>query len=854
METTVFSLAMSNIVFKGYPNRLVCLRLLAVFSVIGCLFFATLSAQNIHGTVKDQDGNPMPFVMVYKQKSTIGTTTNYEGQYSLKLDPGKHIVEYRFIGYETVVDTIVLSDHQSYKRNVKLQQKTVVLQEVEIKETEDPAVGMMKKAIALKEKNSFQGDSGQYEAFTKAIIRYSDITFPKKIFGVDLGFADEKAIDSLKNELKENDGIVYMMESQSVFSWQKPNHTKEEIFASRQSGDTSRYSALFSQLSNINFYDNHVQIAASSKKFASPLSDNAFLYYRFFLIDSVQDPSNGKIYQIKIVPKNTSANVFFGYLYLVDSLWNIKDIDVRIAHTNKIPWIDSINIRQSYIRLDDNVWIMGQTNTEHYLKISIFGINMFLRGTMIVYRQNFNLKPLFPKNFFSNEILRIDKDANKKDSVFGKQSPIVETSFERKHYRDADSIFRRYNHPDTIRKKDKMNNRFQFSDLLYGYTYKNRISQMQYHISSPLSAISFNTVQGWTPTMSFDFQKQYPSRRHWSTVSKLQYGFSDKTLRFQTSGSWTHSPDDLGYLYWSSGWNNATQYQEGAISDISNFFQSLFFMHNRKKIYGKTWLSVGHSMEICNGVIFSADLSYEHRKALVNHSDFRIIKSWKREYTSNDPRRPFGNDYPAFEEHDAFIANMSIQWTPFQKYAMLPHKERILSPYPVVSLSYRKALPRVFAAKEDFDFLESKISYTIPMGILGSVATIVKGGLFLKKPQQFIDYKHYKGNRSVLFSGSVDKFRALPLYDFSTTNAFMELHFRLNSNRWLFSKLPLVKQTKWVDEWELHALVNHQGHPYIEGTVGVSNIKNILGLCFSMGMQYEMAPVYRVTLSIQNRM
>lgn len=845
---------MNEVFLKEVSNRPLYLLSLVVFFAIGCGFHINLSAQSIYGTVKDQDGKPLPFTMVYKQRSTIGTTTNYEGKYSLKLSPGKHIIEFRFIGYETIVDTIVLSNNQSQKHNVELQQKTVFLQEVEIKETEDPAVGMIKKAVALKDKNRSPGNSGQYEAFTKAILRYSDITLPKKLFGVEISLKDKKEIDSLKNKFKENDGIVYMMESQSVFSWQKPNHTKEEILASRQSGDSSKYSALFSQISNIDFYDNNVQITASSKKFVSPISDNAFLYYRFFLIDSVQDPSGEKVYQIKIVPKNPSANVFFGHIYLVDSLWNIKDIDVRIAHTNKIPWIDSINIRQNYIRMENNIWVMGQTGTEHFLKISIFGIHIFLKGNMIVYRQKFNLNPSFPKNFFSNEILRIDKDANKRDSVFQKQSPIVETSFERKHYQDADSIFKQHYHPDTIRKQDRINNRFQLRHLLYGYTYMNRISQMQCDIGSPLSEIDFNTVQGWTVATTFSIQKQYLSRNKWITTSQLQYGFSDKTLRFHTFGSWTHNPDDLGTLYWSSGWNSATQYQEGAISDISNNIQTLFFTHNRKKIYGKTWLTVGHSMEICNGIVLSADLSYEHRQALVNHSNFHIIKFRERVYTSNNPQLPFGNDLPAFEEHDAFIINMGIRWTPFQKYAMLPHKERMPSPYPVMSLNYRKGIPQVFAAKDAFDFLESKISYTIPMGVLGSVATIVKGGIFLKKPQQFIDYKHYKGNRSVLFIGEVDKFRALPLYDFSTSNAFSEMHFRLNSTRWLFSKLPLIKQTKWVEEWELHTLVNYQGHPYIEGTVGVSNIKNILELSFSMGVQYEMAPVYRVTLSLQNRM
>lgn len=831
---------------------LICFLLVLLIGNRGFVFH--LSAQNIHGTIKDQDGIPLPFVMVYKQKSTIGTITNHNGEYSLKSDHGKHIIEYRLIGYEPVFDTIVLSPGQSCKHNVTLHAKASLLQEVEIMETEDPAVTMIKKAIALKPKNRVRPPEGQYESFSKAILRYSDVTLSEKKFGFPLGLGNQVALDSLQNELKRNDGIVYMMESQTVFSWKDPKHTKEEIFASRQSGDSTKYGRLFSQIANIDFYDNNVRLPGSSKKFVSPLSDNAFSHYRFFLIDSVQDPSFGKIYQIKMVPKNPSANIFFGHLYLVDSFWNLKDLDVRIAHTNKIPWTDSIHIKQSYILSNDSTWMMGQTHTEHFLKISLFGINIRLRGSMIVHRQKFNFAPSFPEKFFDNEILRIHKTANNRDSAFWKQSPIVETSFERKHYQETDSLFKQYNHPDTIRKEDKENNRFRLSDLLYGYSHNNRISKTRWHVGFPWSNINFNTVQGWTVATKFSLDKTYPSRQQFTTTARLQYGFSDQTLRFQTFGSWNHTPDNLGTLFWSSGWNEAVQYQEGAISGISNFVQTLFFIHNRKKIYGKTWFSLGHSIEISNGVVFSAHVSYEHRKALVNHSNYRIVKSWKRDYMTNNPRSPHGANVPAFEDHDAFIANLDVQWTPGQKYAMLPHKERIPSPYPIVSLLYKKAIPHIWAARQTFDFLESKITYTIPLGIWGSMATVAKGGVFLKKPQHFIDYKHYKGNRSVLFSGDVDKFRALPLYDFSTTNAFMELHLRLNSNRRLFSILPLLKQTQWVEEWELHTLINHRGHPYIEGTFGVSNIKNIIGLHFSMGMQYEMAPVYRVTLSFQTRM
>ena len=55
------------------------------------------------GNVKDKEFNDvLPFANVLIKGTTMGTTTDFEGNYAFKLDPGTYTVVFSFIGYETL--------------------------------------------------------------------------------------------------------------------------------------------------------------------------------------------------------------------------------------------------------------------------------------------------------------------------------------------------------------------------------------------------------------------------------------------------------------------------------------------------------------------------------------------------------------------------------------------------------------------------------------------------------------------------------------------------------------------------------------------------------------------------------
>ena len=74
------------------------------------------NAQKLIGKITDQDKKPLPYSSIYKVDSWIGATSNKDGYYSLNLEEGRHIIEFRLIGYKTKRDTIYIRS----KRRMKL--------------------------------------------------------------------------------------------------------------------------------------------------------------------------------------------------------------------------------------------------------------------------------------------------------------------------------------------------------------------------------------------------------------------------------------------------------------------------------------------------------------------------------------------------------------------------------------------------------------------------------------------------------------------------------------------------------------------------------------------------------------
>ena len=121
-----------------------------------------LVAQNkgtLKGLLTDKETNnePLPFANVIIKGTTIGTTTDFDGNYTLSVVEGNHIVVFSFLGYKTIEKSIIIKAGEVVTINQLMSaEEGVSLDEIIVKssssrETVSALLLEQKKAVIIKE-------------------------------------------------------------------------------------------------------------------------------------------------------------------------------------------------------------------------------------------------------------------------------------------------------------------------------------------------------------------------------------------------------------------------------------------------------------------------------------------------------------------------------------------------------------------------------------------------------------------------------------------------------------------------------------------------------------------------------
>ncbi len=111
------------------------------------LMSCCVSAQSylVNGKVIDATTKmPLVAASVFAQNTTIGTATNNEGSFVLRVPNGGYDLVITFTGYETVTKRITAGDTSNNSINVEMKQKEKALEEVSIKSSSEVKDGLVK--------------------------------------------------------------------------------------------------------------------------------------------------------------------------------------------------------------------------------------------------------------------------------------------------------------------------------------------------------------------------------------------------------------------------------------------------------------------------------------------------------------------------------------------------------------------------------------------------------------------------------------------------------------------------------------------------------------------------------------
>jgi len=786
-------------------------------------------AQNylVSGTITDNTGEAVPFANVYLKGTTRGTTSNEQGNYTLKLASGNYTLVFQHVGYAKWEQHIDVKENKQI--NIVLKDEGISLKEVVVKAGENPADIIMRKAI--KKRSFYLNQVSDYSCnvYIKGLQRLNHIS--KNMM---------KLIKMATKEIKDSTdilGVLYLSESQSDFYYQHPNRIKEVMKSSKVSGSSQNFSFNQYRYLKYNFYENLVSMSdVSNRPFVSPLNDNAFLFYRFKLLGSYFEDGK-EINKIEVIPKRETDPVFSGIVYIQENTWRITGLHLYLTKKNKINFVDTIHVKQLYSPVSgDSIWLPQSSNMEFSFTVFGFSGNGYFNTVL----SDYNLQPIYEGDFFKDEIVVIEKGANEKDSAWWAQNrPIPLTNEEQKDYRKKDSIATIVENPAYIDSVDRKNNRFKAANLINGYTYSKRNKKL--FISMPGIAdagIQYNTVEGVNISYDFNLSKYYDDGRLHQIHGRARYGFSNNLPGGEISWRYLFNHNKFR----SFGVNAKSiveQYNNrNPISQLVNSLYTLLLNDNYMKLYRESGAGVYLRSELAKGINGRIDLNYSERQPLFNTTDLLMRDDPEKLFTSNDPLHPDREDL-LFKRNDALLMDLTFSFRFKQRYYNIAGiRYYAENNYPRVSLTYRKAVP-INVRSADFDILGLTVYDNIRMGLFGVFMYNVKGGYFARVNRiYYMDYRHFSGNQTIIANTDyLNSFRLLPYYSLSTRQWYAEGHAEQHFNGFILNKIPFVKNLFIQEVAGFHVLVNDRTSRYIECNVGLKNILKVIRVDYVMSFQ-----------------
>ena len=785
------------------------------------------------GKVTDKSGEPLAFATLYVEGTTIGTTTNMEGNYVLNLEPGEYNMVFQYVGYEKKIFPIEIKKDK--KLNVKLESEALQLKNVVITaDDEDPAYRIIRAAIKKRKYHLDEVNGYQCSVYMKGL---QDLkSKPDQVFGYKV------PVDT---------GIAYLSESISILSVSKPDKIHEHMISSKVSGNLTNFS--YNQVSQMlfSFYDNLVKVMElSERRFVSPIASNALMFYDYKL-EGYKFENDHIINRIRVTPRRKSDPVFEGYIYIIENSWKIHSVDLTLTKEHQLEFMNSLNIKQVFAPVQYDIWMLiSQT-----LKFNVDAFGFKGEGNVTGIFSDYKIEPntqlvntqrskdgkspifysgrLFPSSHFSKEIMTIDPNANKKDNQYWNDiRPVPLTNLEIADYHKNDSlksVFGSKEYKDSI---DRKMNRIKLGDIVYnGYVNQNSTKERYIKVYPLTQTVLYNSIEGAVLNFNLRYAKHQNESPKYRIYPNIRYGFSSQDFYGQVKGIYYINQINHSRLYMSGGRFVSQFNNNEAISPFINSVETLVRSKNFIKLYAKDYWQAGYRGEITNGITMEGNIEYQSRKQLNNTSNYSFFDL--EDFTPNQPTNEEIID-TSFDQHEALLLYFKLRFDFGRRYITRPEGKYAIddSHWPRLEIYYHKGV-KAFDTEINYDKISAMIAGENDLGLLGTSNYTLRVGKFLNtKEVAFQDFHHFNTNQSVVGNFTQYSFEILDYYLYSTVWHYYEAHYRHHFNGFIINKLPLIRKTKVQSVASLSYLHTPGVGNYLEYGIGLEHILKL----FRMGI------------------
>lgn len=766
-----------------------------------CLFtVSSLYSQYVlTGTITDEAGHPVPGARVAVVNTTYGVPTSMKGSYFLEFqEKEKVVIEVTMIGFESKSDTVIIL-HRNNTLDFVLAEKATSLNTVEIYADEkNVAKEVMKSVIDNKKNLKKSFESYQCNTYIKTSLE-KERRFPQ------FGNNDDE------EELIEEEGRQKMnfIESYSRTKFKRSNTYKEEVVAHHDYAEkgnssvvvtfdpTDRNSLLPSQViaynpyiffekvqdGDFDPYQNLIDLPkVSSKPLVSPVALNAFVNYKFTL-NNIFYEGDQKIYDINVEPRFNEAPLFKGNLFIIDSLWVIKSMDLAINGA-AMDYFKDFRIIQDFTNVEGN-WVPERREFVYTINDGMDVVMGNTRSNHTDYE--FDLG--FDKKDFKNQLMVYEDDAFDKDSIYWENiRPIRLKAEELAFIHEQDSIEREITSDRYVDSVNSEYNKVTFWDVvLNGVGFRSREKGQSFYIGGLISQPQFFGVGGYRHRLNAEYSKEFKNAHKIDVDGRIDYGFANSDLKGRLGVEYTFLPKHFGSLKVSGG----------DIYDYVNNFESIAASFSRNNMVRKSFFGLSQRYEIVNGLYGRLTYDYSTRVAI----DDLELNPWVDTLFNT---LGIDNSPQPFETYTVSIVELELLYRFKQKYVVKKGKKIIVgTQFPEIKLVYKRGIPGLFGSDVNFDHLELGASDEVDVGTFGNLKWNLVGGSFFGSnidQIRFIEHKFFRQSDRLFFSNPLLSMQTLDLSDSSsitnTARPYLQIHAIHHFNGAILGKVPLINKLK----------------------------------------------------------
>lgn len=789
------------------------------------------SAQILTATVTDAAGTPLPYVTVRLVNTTLGSVADENGFVRFELpSAGSFSLEIRSLGYKPLVDQVTLSTGQTLHRSYVLEEEALILAEVSITAGgEDPAYAIMRKAVALRKQNDDRLQAWSAQAYSKLnVYDYTDST------------------------------VAYLSENLSTLWVEKPGKAREQIHASRVSGDSKAYSIVGSLFYLVNPYEPLLENPLLERPFVTPLAPSTFLLYDFKLLGTTTE-NGARIFKIETKPKRTTDPAFYGTIYITEGTFAVAGFDWVVVRQQPLRFLDSLRYAATYVPLTDSLWVPFSAEADGRINFSLLGekADILARAVTVFSDYRVTQPPLhaprsatvapppgrrLPKaseqpdslapsdpDFFT-QLLQVDASATKQstDSTFWAQNRKLQLqALEAADFAKTDSLEAVRATPaykDSVRRAE---NKLTYTSVLTTYTYRwengTRLS-----LGSPLTTLQYNTAEGWNATLSPTLRIPDSSGNftRLSLSGAVRYAGAAERVSYRLAASWLLDANRRMYLAAEGGYY-PTELSPGIqqVTPSLNTLYTLYRQENFLKLLQESYGRLSFRRQYGLGFRVRAEASVSHRQPLENTSETYWGRKERPPFTPNTP--PNGIPIAA---HTTYSGALEIAYRPFGRYISLPEGSFSAgSNWPLLQLGYAAGRQeRLAGGGTTFHRVSAELSGANQVGLLGRFSYVVTAGYLATQGDSllFPDQFHVAANQVLLQDPqNIRQFAVLDYYTYASPNRYAEVHYQHNFGGFFLNKVPLIRKLKFHEVASVHAVAMPGLPTHTEVSAGISNIR-----------------------------